>query len=163
MRDCHADYYTSYIKASQMNKDFELIPHTADLKLRVYGTTCEQLFRNAVVGMFQVMMPQAPGCDYRDDRLVCPQLPITHHIELRASDLELLLVDFLSEVLYLADSNNEAYLDAAVTIHKTTLQATVHGVSIAGFGKSEIKAVTYHDLSIKKVGDGWQAELVFDI
>lgn len=146
-----------------MNKDFELVPHTADLKMRVYGKTVPELFRNAVVGMFQLMNPQAKGCRVSNDRLLCPQLPIAHQIHLASQDLEALLVDFLSEALYLSDSNNEAYLDAQIEIVGTTINATVYGIPITGFSKSEIKAVTYHDLSIKQVNDMWQAELVFDI
>ncbi len=41
----------------QMLKDFEIIPHTADLKIRVYGKTREDLFTNALIGMFQSTRP----------------------------------------------------------------------------------------------------------
>jgi len=29
--------------------------------------------------------------------------------------------------------------------------------------RAEIKAVTFHDLQIKQVGDSWEAKIVFDI
>ena len=52
-------------------KDFEMVPHTADIKIRAYGHTMEELFRHALQGMFQSIRPQAPGCHEHDGRLVC--------------------------------------------------------------------------------------------
>lgn len=145
-------------------KDFELIEHTADLKIRVYGASLQELFVNALKGMFQAIHPIAPSCNYQNDRLVCKELPKQHSIEISASDTESLLVDFLSEALYLSDRYNEAYLD--LTIEKltdTTMQAILFGVAIEGFDVVEIKAVTYHDLEIKKINSLWQVDIVFDI
>ncbi len=147
-----------------MHKDFEQLPHTADIKLRVYGTTLEELFRNALIGMFQSIGPLAPGCTTKNERLICPDLPKRHDIEVQSPDCIALLVDFLSEALYLSDVYNEAYLDA--TIHELTeteIKATVHGVEVTGFEVVEIKAVTYHQLSINRVDGIWQTEIVFDI
>jgi SHS2 domain-containing protein len=145
-------------------KDFEQIPHTADIQIRVYGATKKELFAHALVGMFQVLEPKAPTCSVHDGRIVCPSLPITREIVLTASDEESLLVDFLSEAVYLSDVHNEAYLD--VTIHSlttTAIKATLHGISIEGFEVVEVKAVTYHNLAIKKINDVWQTDIVFDI
>ncbi|MDR3550342.1 MAG: archease, partial [Candidatus Babeliales bacterium] len=85
-------------------------------------------------------------------------------VQVRSIDRESLLVDFLSELLYLSDVNNEAYL--AADIHQLTdtyIKATVYGVKITGFQVVEIKAVTYHDLHITDVDGVWQADIVFDI
>jgi SHS2 domain-containing protein len=145
-------------------KDFEVIPHTADIKIRVYGRDLAEFFRNAVFGMFQSIGPKAPECREVQGRLVCPQLPKKHEVEVVSLDLESLLVDFLSEALYLSDVNDEAYLDAR--IHEVTekhIKATLYGVKITGFEVVEVKAVTYHGLEIKKVDDSWQADIVFDI
>lgn len=78
-------------------------------------------------------------------------------------NFESMLVDFLSEVLYLSDVKNEAYFE--VDFKKLTsskLEATLKGQKVKNFEK-EIKAVTWHDLEIKKISDGWQAIVVFDI
>lgn len=147
-----------------MIKDFEQLPHTADMKIRAYGETLEQVFRNALIGMFQSIGPQAQGCRIQNERLVCDQLPEHHVVDVRARDRELLLVDFLSEALYLSDIHNQAYLD--VEIHEMSdnrVRATLHGIAIEGFEVVEIKAVTYHDLLIRHVDGLWQADVVFDI
>lgn len=144
--------------------DFEVLPHTADIKIRAYGKTKKELFRNALIGMFQAVEPIAVGCHSENGRVVCDTLPELHIIELKASDEESLLVDFLSEALYLSDVYDQAYFDAIIDeCTETYLKATIYGVHITGFTVTEIKAVTYHELAIKKYDDGWQVDIVFDI
>jgi len=147
-----------------MPLDFESIPHTADIQIRVYGTTQEELFRHALIGMFQVIGPHAQGCTVHNERLICPTLDRHHDVTIEAPDTEQLLVDFLSQALYLSDTNNEAYLDATIlSITPTTINATLHGVAVTGFEVVEIKAVTYHNLAIRQVNGIWQTDIVFDI
>jgi len=144
--------------------NFELLPHTADIKIRAYGKTKEELFRNALIGMFQSIHPVAPTCKKQGDRLVCSELSAKHTVELSAPDEESLLVDFLSHALYLSDVYNEAYLDATITeLSKHHIQATVYGVPITGFEVVEIKAVTYHELEFQQHNDTWHVDIVFDI
>lgn len=147
-----------------MYKDFELIPHTADVQLRVYGATQEQLFTHALAGMFQIMRPQSSACFEQHGRLTCTSFSIKRQVDVSASDMEQLLVDFLSAVLSLSDIYNEAY--GAITFIQCTpthVQAYIQGVSITGFSGVEIKAVTYHDLAIRKSSTGFQVDIVFDI
>lgn len=144
-------------------KDFEQIAHTADLQIRVYGATQNELFRHALQGMFQVIGPSTNDCVVKNDRLVCAKLDKKHEIEVTAQDLHSLLVNFLSEALYLSDVHNEAYLDCTIhSLTQTTIKATLAGVAVTRFNL-EIKAVTYHDLQIQQNDDQWQADIVFDI
>lgn len=146
-----------------MKKDFEQLDHTADIKLRVYGNTIQELFCNALIGMFQSIEPTSSLCHRENDRLVCDKLPVHHAVEVTAGDRELLLVDFLSHALYLSDVHNEAYFNVEFDeLTNTHVRATVHGVAIDGFNV-EIKAVTYNDLMIKEIDGQWVAEIVFDI
>ncbi len=147
-----------------MSKQFEQLAHTADIQIRVYGKTVKELFRHALIGMFQVVRPIAPGCRVVNDRVVCEKLPISREVSISSIDQSALLVDFLSDLLSLSDIHNEAYLDA--TIHELTdtqVSATAHGVNVTGFEVVELKAVTHHGCEIKKVGDEWQVDIVFDI
>lgn len=144
--------------------DFEILPHTADIKIRAYGKTKQELFKNALIGMFQSVHPIASECHRENDRLVCKKLPEKHIIDISAPDEESLLIDFLSNALYLSDVYNQAYLDATINEFSSNhLNATVHGITITGFEIVELKAVTYHDLNIKKHNDIWQVDIVFDI
>jgi SHS2 domain-containing protein len=145
-------------------KDFEMVPHTADIKIRAFGHSMEELFKHALQGMFQSIRPHSPSCHEQDGRVICKSLPAKHGIRLEAPDKEALLVDFLSQALYLSDVYNEAYFD--VDIHKltsTSIKAIVKGVKITGFDVVEIKAVTYNDLKVEYTDGVWTAEIVFDI
>jgi SHS2 domain-containing protein len=145
-------------------KDFEVLPHTADLKIRAYGSTLKELFNNALKGMFTSIHPLTSLCSYVHDRLVCAALPQQHSIEVTAPDLESLLVNFLSEALYLSDANDEAYLQADIEdLTDQHIKAIIYGVAVEGFEVVEIKAVTYHDLKIEKIDGLWQTDIVFDI
>ena len=147
-----------------MNKVFEQLPHTADIKIRVFGSSVKELFRNAVIGMFQVVRPIAAGCRVEEDLLVCDELPIAREVSVNSIDQSALLVDFLSDLLSLSDIHNEAYLDA--TIHElsdTQVRATVRGVKVTGFEVVELKAVTYHECQISEKDGRWQVDIVFDI
>src|ERR1700678_2348814 len=101
-------------------RDFELVSHTADVQIIVYGSTLEKLFEHAMIGMFQIvkLRPAQDDCYYLEDRLMCDNLSVSREISLSSYDLNSLLVDFLSDVLCLADTYNEAYLKAELVIEE---------------------------------------------
>lgn len=133
---------------------FEQIPHTADLQIKVFGTTLPELFANAALSMFAVLEPQFVEH--------APQAK--HTVKVSGINTENLLVNFLSECLYLSAVNHEAYTQVTLeNFTETTIAATLHGQQITRFSSVEIKAVTYHDLSITKTATGWQATITFDI
>lgn len=145
-------------------KRFEQLPHTADIKIRVYGKTKEELFCNALYGMFTIVGPHAPQCRKQGEEIICDELPEQHKIEVKAPDCDALLVNFLSQALSLSDIYNQAYFD--VDINELTdkeLRGIVKGIQVTGFEVVELKAVTYHDLAIKYVNSLWQTDIVFDI
>src|SRR5659263_230184 len=71
-------------------KQYEYLEHTADIKFLAYGRTLEELFENAALAMFNVMI---------DTGKVSGET--AKEVFLKSSDLESLLVDWLSELLYL--------------------------------------------------------------
>lgn len=144
--------------------DFIQLPHTADIKVRVFGATKKDLFAHALEAMFQVIHPLVPGARTKNDRVIPPSLPVQRTVKITSVDTENLLVDFLSEALCLSDTHNEAYFNAEISLlTNTELHATLHGAPITGFESSEIKAVTYNELHIEQTTEGWQTDIVFDI
>jgi SHS2 domain-containing protein len=132
---------------------FEIISHTADIKIHVYGTSLKELFIHAVKGMFFCAGPHT-----LDHASITPRI-----ITLNAPSQDLLLIDFLSECLYLSDIHNETYEHLDIKeISDTHIQAILQGIPIDRF-EIEIKAVTYHDFAITKVDNILQATIVFDI
>ena len=67
-----------------MKKDFEFLPHTADLKIRAYGNTLEELFCHALIGMFQAIGPKSASCKCEKDRVICESLPISRQSQSQA-------------------------------------------------------------------------------
>jgi len=136
-----------------MTKKYEILEHKADLKIRVFGKTKEELFSNALLGMTESLKP-----DVKSDE------EITRQIKINSPDLPALLVDFLSEVLYLIQTNKEIYNNVKFKkITNTEIEAELFGQKVERFGE-DIKAVTYHQLDIHRKEDGtWEATVLFDI
>lgn len=134
-------------------KKFEILEHTADLKIRVFGKDKKELFLNALLAMVSGLRPKIKNQNSKIKK-----------IKVKSSNLETLLVDFLSEVLYLTQINKEVYTDIEFELFsETELQGILKGQKIKQFGE-DIKAVTYHNLEIKQKKDGtFEATILFDI
>lgn len=135
-------------------KKFEILEHRADLKIRAFGKTKKELFENAMVGMFA-------GARYEkmtDDK------QLTTEIKISSFDLPSLLVDFLSEVLYLVETKKEVY--QKINFKKLTdreIEAELVGKKLKRMGV-HIKGVTYYDLNIRQTRKkNWEATILFDI
>ncbi len=132
--------------------DFVEVEHTADWAIQARGATLPDLFVNAAIGMYSLMV----------DRAVVP-LSIERVIEVSGVDTEALLVNWLNELVYHTEMDGEAFGEFHVeSFEPTHLQARVRG----GRGvelKKQVKAVTFHDLSIKAVNPGYEVTIVFDV
>jgi len=134
-------------------KRFELLEHTADIKMRVFGTSIEEVFKNAAYGMACI---QKEGIEDQE-------LKIQKTIEIESIDIESLLVDFLSEILTLSDTYQEAYPKVSnIKIKDKKINAEILGFSVDHFDE-DIKAATYHEVKIEEKNRKWEAEVIFDI
>ncbi len=127
--------------------------HTADLCLHVWGDDMADLFATAARGMF-TLITNLEAVPTTERETLC----------LEAIDAEALLVDWLNELLYLAERDHlTAYVAfdfAALTT--TSLQAQIRGGPIETF-QAYIKAATYHNLEIVVTEAGYETEIVFDL
>ncbi|MCB9423202.1 MAG: archease [Ardenticatenaceae bacterium] len=132
---------------------FVIIDHTADWALQVYGRTLADLFIHAAQGMASLMVAN-PDAIAQDDTLF---------VELEAYDTESLLVDWLTELAYWAETEQMVGQTFEITsISPTRLGATVHGGKADELQK-HIKAVTFHNLEIIETEDGLEVAIVFDV
>jgi SHS2 domain-containing protein len=139
-------------------KKFEILEHKADLKIRVFGRTKEELFENAMLGMFEAAKYETTK-RLTTKRLTTKQLTT----KIKSVDLPSLLVDFLSEVLYLVETKKLVF--EKVEFKKFTeneIEATLFGKPLKRMGV-HIKGVTYHDLDLHQEKGKWQATILFDI
>ena len=132
---------------------YEVLEHKADLKIRAFGKTKKELFKNMLLGMNESQRPETKG-----------KKKIKREIKIRSFGYLSLLIDFLSKVLYYNQTGREIYNDARFTkFTETELKVKLSGCKVERFGE-DIKAVTYHGLEVKQNEEGsWQATVLFDI
>jgi SHS2 domain-containing protein len=130
---------------------FEILQHTADIRLHVRASSVEELFRDAMRGLFAIMNATSAGA------------PITRRLTLEGVDRTDLLVDFLSAALSRAHIDRAVFDD--VRFHRLTeteLDAEIVGREQAGF-EQDVKAVTYHEADVREREGVWETGLVLDI
>ena len=135
---------------------FELIEHPADVGIRVYGRDLAALFAHAALGLCSLITDTDTVLE-RESRSV----------EVAAPDRESLLVAWLSEVLWLIET--EDLLFARFTIESlsdTALAALAHGEPADPQRhpyRGVIKAVTYHQLGLRQEAGTWSTNIIFDV
>ena len=135
---------------------YKVIGHTADIRLKVWGLTEKELFRDALLGMMYIIKMQNSKSKNQNLR--------KRTIKIEADDVTALLVDFLNEALYQSHTNKEIYNEVKFNqLTDKNLETELIGFSVREFDE-DIKAVTYHEAEIKKRPDGqFETTLIFDI
>jgi SHS2 domain-containing protein len=134
---------------------FEFIDHTADAGIRVEAPTLEDLFETAGLA-FTELVTSADSVDCRVER----------RFKLQEDDIETLLVSWLQELLYLLDTEELVFARFQIRLRAFSLEASAWGEVFdpnIHTMKTEVKAVTYHQLGVTKSDQGWQAQVIFDI
>lgn len=142
-----------------MNYGFEILSNTADMRIKIWGRTLQELFCNALRGMASFVKPAL--LDVKKN-----ELKEKRDIKLEALDLTSLLIEFLSEVIAQSDSTNTVWLDARFKkFGENFLEGKLLGIKVEDGFEKEIKAVSYHEVDIKKNPETGMYEtiLVFDV
>lgn len=157
LHPCIAERSEAYL----VMKIYEEIEHTADLGIRVYGKTLEELFSNSAWAMMDLVTDLS---EVGEEKAL--------KISIEAEDKESLMVRWLSEILYYITMEKVVLKGFDVkTIGENHIEANVKGEDFKE-GKHhltrEIKAVTYHNLEIKEPSSSnkepyWKAEIIFDV
>lgn len=134
----------------------ELFEHTADLGLRVRAADLDTLFGEAAACLVSAIVEDASS--------IRPEIEAT--IELSGTDREYLLFDWLRELLYRFDAEHVLFGKFAVRVRPDGLTATAWGERLDPTRhvlSHEVKAITYHELTVEPTPEGWQAEVIVDI
>jgi len=135
---------------------FEIIEHTADIGILARGPTLAQVFQNAALGMFSLMINPSRVVER-----------VERPVEVEARDLEGLLVAWLSELLYIFEVEGTVFCRFLVEeIEPRGLRAKAYGESFDPARHEPhlaVKAVTRHQLSVREGEDGWEAHVILDI
>ncbi len=153
---------------------FELFDHTADLGLRVRAATLADLLAEAGRGLLAMHVVNPEAVRVQREKT----------IELTSDDQSYLLFDWLSELLYAFESEKLLLAEFEIEITRGDigwegeapaeplgspyqLRATCRGElrdDSRHILDHEVKAITYHGLSVQQTADGnWQGEVIVDI
>lgn len=133
---------------------YEEIPHTADVKIRARGSTLADLFSDLCNALMQVMYGPSRG------------ITLSKEISLSSQDTESLLLDFLSEVLFISEVEGIVFATATVDIDHQNLHAVLKGEPFditKHSGGTGVKGISYTGLSISHDANGYMAEVIFDV
>jgi SHS2 domain-containing protein len=140
---------------TKIDVGWTLLDHTADIRMAVHGSSLEELFLNAARGFTSLLTRETRG------------LPDTDlEFRLEADSTEELLVDWLRELLFHHETRGFILVSADIEeLSDITLRAKLAGRTRGPEEEPEIeiKAVTYHRLSIQKNDTGYAVTIVFDI
>ena len=128
--------------------------HTGEVLARVSAPSLQDLFVEAARALNQYL---AEGVQMDTEGGFEEEIIVT------APDRETLLVPWLSEIWFRIDTKNTLYARFEILEFKERgLKARIFGD-----GKTrpvrDIKAVTHHGLQIRRVGDSFEADIIFDV
>jgi len=136
--------------------DYQIIDHTADLGIIVKGADLKDLFIRAAYAMMDLMVEGDIG-----------EKGVRRELAIQGDDLPDLMVRWLGEVLYLFEAEN--LLVAKIEITSLSERRLESALTLVHFRRGhhqitrEIKAVTYHQISVERKDGGWEARIIFDI
>ncbi len=139
-----------------MSVGFELVDHTADIGVRLWGPTAEEVFEQAALALFS---------------LVCDPLHIDERtgvdVVLEAEAMDLLLAAWLNELLYIFEARGLVLTQFDILeLGERTLRARVTGEPIdpdRHIVCGGVKAATLHELSLERRDDHWEAFVLLDV
>ena len=137
-------------------KRYKQTDHTADIGLKIYGTSIADLFQNAGYAL----------CDTLTEiSKVAPLNKKTFSLE--RDSVEELLVEWMGALLFSFETEDRLFSRFKVlSIEKNRLCVEAEGETFESSRhpiKNIVKAVTYHKLKIEQKNGHWQAEIVLDI
>jgi SHS2 domain-containing protein len=127
------------------------IPHTADWCLHVWSADLPSLFIDAASGM-----------NYLSGIKIAPHPKKKQVFHTTAPDTESLLVSFLSNLVFFTEHEKIGFTQFSIQLKAHELTATMRGAPLISINKT-IKAVTFHNLQIKKNPSGYEVDIVFDV
>jgi SHS2 domain-containing protein len=132
-----------------------------DAAFRAWGKSLDELFLDSGNALFEIMAgtpPPVSGKKVEDKE-----------IHLNGSDPEILLFDFLNEILYYKDAESILLEPRSVHVSCTEgeeyrLKAAAHPIPLIPEKQrgTDVKAVTLYRFYIKKITDGWEAGVLLD-
>ncbi|MBU2522685.1 MAG: archease [Nanoarchaeota archaeon] len=140
-------------------KQYEFLKHTADAKFRAYGKTLEEAFVNAAYATTDIIT---------DHKKV--KAKVKKQFEIESEDQKALLYDFLERIIVLVDTDSfiiskveDVKIKQVDGGYELTAKFSGDNVIENYDIKTTIKASTYQEMEIEKIGDQIMLQVVVDI
>jgi len=133
---------------------FTELSHTADVRIRVEAVSPEHLFSDAFLALMQTVF----GTDRKGGT--------RRQVQVESADRESLLLDFLSEVLFICEVDGLVFSRAEITLSGNSISALLEGEPFDRSRHSsgtEVKGISYSGLAIVQDADGYRADILFDV
>ena len=135
---------------------FRVLSHTADTGIEASADTLSALIEQLATGMFALIAPIQPSAAER-----------WHTVDVQSPTVEDLVVDTLSELVYLAEVEDVVFCafraEASSEALKVSMSAGGVPTTAVEASGPPIKAVTYHRLLVEEREDGWHGRVYFDV
>lgn len=132
---------------------YQIFDHTADIGIKIHADTAEKIFVDAAGAMFDIIT---------DTHRIKPNIQI--EVKQEARDYDELLVGWLGELLYQYSVSGIVFKEFSVQeLSPKAIRALCRGDQPGDEIKTEIKAVTYHELEFRKTPEGYEAKVIFDV
>ena len=146
-------------KMKEPPKRFEVVEEAANLKLRIFGSSPRDIFKNALFAMGFTQKPEIvkqSTVGKLIGRLRGKQVSEDFFIE--SMDYNTLLIDFLSDIISRADIHNAVFFDVKFkNFSENKIEGKIYGVK-------NIKSVIYNEVDIKETEPNkWESLLTLDI
>jgi SHS2 domain-containing protein len=137
-------------------ESFRILEHTADIGFEAFGKTRAEVFANSGRALQSLMV---------DLDQIAPRDELEIRVE--GSDAPSLLVNWLGEILYRIDADARLFHDFQVqSLDDRSLVAVARGEPFDRARHQvnlQVKAITYHQLSLDLTPGGWRAQVYVDI
>jgi len=135
---------------------YEVFEHTADIGLRIKGSSLQELFKNAGLAIFQVSSRRQYVKDKKHTDIIIRQ---------KSDSLDELFINWLNELLSISSAKGLIFHNIKVKkLENNNLEALITGSSIENYRvNTEIKAATYHQLKIEEKNGEYIAEVILDV
>ena len=132
------------------------LDHTGDVGFDVRGPSLEEIFRRAADGLYSILVENPPPAGDHEEEV---------KVEEEGDDL--LLRAFLAELLYRFLARRTmfcGFTEVRIEGPRLTARGPCAPFDPGRHGlRTELKAVTYHGLEVRRDGDGWTARVIFDV
>ncbi len=137
------------------DKGYKYIEHPSDIAIQCWGNTLNELLENAAKAIYDYIIDETSK-----------GIKIKKRLNIEANNIEELFSHWISDIIFFSHAHR-IFLNRFdyEVLNEKKLIVNAYGMKInkSNKFKSEVKAMTYHNFSIKKNNDGWEAYFIVDV